>query len=85
MDTELIVVDVPISYRLILGHQWIEEIEAVTSPRHQCLKFPYQGKIIKIMGDEPIEVEAHLVVVPTTWPLIPESKDLAIEAMDSVK
>ena len=88
VDTELIVVDAPISYRLILGCQWIEEIKAVTSPRHQCLKYPYQRKIIKIMGDEPMEVEAHLVVVPTTtpaWLLIPESKNPVIEARDSVK
>ena len=52
------------------------------------MKFPYQGKIIKIMGDEPMEVEAHLVAVPTTrlaWPLIPERKNPIIEASDSVK
>ena len=41
IDTELIVIDAPFSYRLILGRQWIEGIKAVTSPRHQCMKFPH--------------------------------------------
>ena len=84
IETELIIVDAPISYRLILGRQWIEEIKAVTSPRHQCMKFPYQGKIIKILGDEPVEAEAHLVTVPTTTsaPLI---RDSAAKAISSVK
>ena len=87
-STKVIVVDVTISYRLILGRQWIEEIRTVTSPCHQCIKFPYQGKIIKVMGDELMEVEAHLVAVPTTTPVVgltPSRKDSAVEAVDSVK
>ena len=83
-NTELIIVDTSISYQLILGHQWIEEIKAVTSSRHQCMKFPYQGKIIKVLGDEPTEVEAHLVTVPTTT-LVSSVKDSAANAVDNIK
>ena len=83
-NTELIIVDASISYRLILGRQWIEEIKAVTSPRHQCMKFSHQGKIIKILGDEPIEVEAHLVTVPTTTSA-PSIRDSAAEVVNNVK
>ena len=39
------------------------------------------------MGDEPMEVKAHLVAVPTTtlsWPLIPESKNPAIDSVKQI-
>ena len=52
------------------------------------MKFPYQGKIIKILGDKPIEAKVHLVAVPTTTPalsLTPSRKDSTAEAVDNVK
>ena len=52
------------------------------------MKFPHQREIIKIMGDEPIEAEAHLMAVPTTTPalsLTPSRKDQVAKVVDSVK
>ena len=48
------------------------------------MKFPYQGKIIKILGNEPVEAKAHLVTVPTTTPA-PLIRDSAAKAISSVK
>ena len=45
---------------------------------------PLSRKIIKILGDEPMEAEAHLVTVPTTTPA-PSVRDTATEAVDNVK
>lgn len=36
---------------LILGRQWVDDLKAVPSTRHQCLKFPFKGKVINVKGD----------------------------------
>ena len=46
------VIDVPTSFNLLLGRPWIHQHKAVPSSLHQKVKFPYEGKIIKIKGDD---------------------------------
>ena len=54
-----------VPYQIILGRQWLDSLKGVSSARHQCLKFPHNGKIIKIAGDIPIkEAEANVIYLP---------------------
>ena len=63
--TQLIVIDVIVPYQIIFGRQWLDSLKGVSSPRHQCLKFPHNGKIIKIAVDIPSqEVEANVIYLP---------------------
>ena len=63
--TQLIVIDMNVPYQIILGRQWLDNLKGVSSPRHQCLKFPHNGKIIKITGDIPCkETDANEIYLP---------------------
>ncbi|MQM23597.1 hypothetical protein Taro_056663 [Colocasia esculenta] len=48
MSTEFLVLDVDLAYKAILGRPWLEQTLGVPSTAHQCFKFPYNGRIIKI-------------------------------------
>lgn len=45
------VLDIPLSYNILLGRPWIHEMKAVPSTYHQCLKFPYNGAEVNILAD----------------------------------
>lgn len=45
-DTIYQVLDIDLSYNILLGRPWIHEMQAVPSTYHQCLKFPYNGQEI---------------------------------------
>ena len=51
---EFYVMDIPATFNLILGRRWLNHMKAVMSTRHQCIKFPHLGKIVKLMGDPPV-------------------------------
>ena len=46
------VMDIRPSYSFLLGRPWIHNAGAVTSTLHQMLKYPVQGKIIIVHGEE---------------------------------
>ena len=46
------VMDIRPSYSCLLGRPWIHNAGAVTSTLHQMLKYPVQGKIIIVHGEE---------------------------------
>jgi len=39
-------------YNMILVRLWLDDLKAVSSSRHKCLKFPYRWQVVKIPGDE---------------------------------
>lgn len=45
------VLDLDLSYNILLGRPCIHDIQVVPSTYHQCLKFPYNGKEIMISID----------------------------------
>lgn len=45
------VLDIPLSYNILLGRSWIHEMKVVLSTYHQCLKFPYNGAEVSIPTD----------------------------------
>ena len=51
LDTECHVLDLDFPYNILLGRPWIHTLEAVPSTYHRCLKFPYQGREVKIPRD----------------------------------
>ena len=53
------VMDIRPSYSCLLGRPWIHNAGAVTSSLHQMLKYPVQGKIIKVHGEEEY-MKSHL-------------------------
>ena len=52
--------DIQPSYDCLLGRQWIHRARAVTSTLHQKLKYPAEGKVITICGEEEYIV-SHLM------------------------
>lgn len=50
-DTTCQVLDLDLSYNILLGRPWIHEIQAIPSTYHQCLIFPYNGQEIMFSTD----------------------------------
>ena len=51
-DSTFYVMDMRHSYSYLLGRPWIHNAGSVTSTLHQMLKYPIQGKIIIVHGEE---------------------------------
>lgn len=45
------VLDLPLTYNILLGRPWIHDMHVVPSTYHQCIKFPHNGVEITILGD----------------------------------
>ena len=50
MNIEFLVLDIPPTFKAILGRPWLKQIFGVSSTIHQCIKFPFQGKILKFQS-----------------------------------
>ena len=76
MPEEFYIMDIPATFNLILGRRWLNHMNAVMSSRNQCVKFPYLGKIVKMMRDPPViepeELQKLLTLQPV--PMTPEVK-----------
>ncbi|MQL78799.1 hypothetical protein Taro_011245 [Colocasia esculenta] len=64
------VLDIDPMFKAILGRPWLEALGAVPSTTHQCLKFPFQGRIIKVKSIATTHsVDAlHDTHLPSVWP-----------------
>ncbi|XP_073313462.1 uncharacterized protein [Primulina huaijiensis] len=51
--TVFTVVDAQSSYNIILGRPAVNEMRAVASTYHQKIKFPVQGRVVEVKGDQP--------------------------------
>ncbi|KAI5386852.1 hypothetical protein KIW84_073120 [Lathyrus oleraceus] len=58
-NTVFYVMDISPSYSYLLGRPWIHNVGAVSSTLHQKIKFPVNGRIITVCGEEDILV-SHL-------------------------
>ena len=76
MPEEFYIMDIPATFNLILGRRWLNHMNAIMSSRHQCVKFPHLGKIMKLMGDPPVIEPEELQILPTLQPapITPEVK-----------
>ena len=67
MPIEFHVVDVESPFNAILGRPWITALNAVPSIAHQCLKFSYEGKVVKLHNvnlPEPDYEEDKILTAP---------------------
>lgn len=73
-DTSCQVLDLDLSYDILLGRPWIHDIQVVPSTYNQCLKFPYNGKEISISADSnPFQYCSNLK--PTQEIIVPRNKE----------
>ena len=52
--TELMVVDAPSAYNMIVGWPWLNSMKVVPSTFHQKVKFPTANGIDEIQGDQAV-------------------------------
>lgn len=45
------VLDLDLTYNILLGCPWIHEMKAIPSTYHQCIKFPYNGVEVIVKGN----------------------------------
>ena len=67
MPIEFHVVDVESPFNAILRRPWITTLNAVPSVAHQCLKFSYEGKVVKLHNvnlSEPNQEEKKILATP---------------------
>lgn len=62
------VLDLLLSYNILLGRSWINEMKAVPSTYHQCLKFPYNRVEFSIHVDTNLPCNALTKGVDTFMP-----------------
>ncbi|MQL81729.1 hypothetical protein Taro_014190, partial [Colocasia esculenta] len=64
------ILDMDPSFWMIMGRPFIQALGVVTSTIHQCLKFPYKGRVVKVASKPTIlEVDAMTDnFVPSIWP-----------------
>ena len=73
--------DVESPFNVILGRPWITALNAVPSIAHQCLKFPYEGKLVKLHNvnlPEPDQEEKKLLVISTNEKSLLSFTDLTL-------
>lgn len=80
MPVDFYVLDIDQIFKAILEKPWIDNLNGVPSTAHQCLKFPFQGRIVKVECISMTRtVEAiSKKILPTLWP----TNKLVISVMD---
>ncbi|MQL89634.1 hypothetical protein Taro_022213 [Colocasia esculenta] len=70
VTVDFYVLDIDPMFKAILGRPWLESLGVVPSTAHQCLKFPFQGRIIKVKSIATTHsVDAlHDTHLPAVWP-----------------
>ncbi|MQL70849.1 hypothetical protein Taro_003153 [Colocasia esculenta] len=70
ITVDFYILDIDPMFKAILGRPWLEALGAVPSTAHQCLKFPFQGRIIKVKSIATTHsVDAlHDTHLPAVWP-----------------
>lgn len=65
------VLDLPLTYNILLGRPWIHSIQVVPSTYHQCLKFPHNGVEVTI----PIETTYPCNNIKQIESMVPHNKE----------
>lgn len=68
------IIDLDLSYNVLLGRPWIHDLQAIPSTYHQYVKFPYEEQEITIYADEnPLQYCSNLKM--TQEVIVPHSKE----------
>ena len=52
VEVDFIIVDAYSPYTAIVARPWLHTLEAVSSTLHQKVKYPFEGQIKEILGDQ---------------------------------
>ena len=52
VEVDFIVVNAYSPYTAVVARPWLHTLEAVSSTQHQKIKYPSEGKIEEILGDQ---------------------------------
>ena len=63
MEVDFIVVDAYSPYTAIVARPWLHTLGAVSSTLHQKIKYPSEGKIEEILGDQTMARQCMIAAI----------------------
>ena len=79
MEVDFIVVDAYSPYTTIVAKPWLHALGAVSSTLHQKIKYPSEGQIAEILGDQTMARQCMVAAIryrPKAKPVNLEEKEL---------
>ena len=63
VEVDFIVVDAYSPYTAIVARPWLHILEAVSSTLHQKVKYPSEGQIKEILGDQSLATQCMVAAI----------------------
>ena len=63
VEVDFIVVDAFSPYTAIVVRPWLHTLEAVSSTLHQKVKYPSEGQIEEILGDQAMTLQCMIAAI----------------------
>ena len=63
MEVDFIIVDAYSPYTSIVARPWLHTLGAVSSTLHQKIKYPSEGKIEEILGDQTMARQCMIATI----------------------
>ena len=79
VEVDFIVVDAYSPYTTIVARPWLHTLEAVSSTLHQEIKYPFEGQIEEILGDQTMARQCMVAAIrrrPEVEPMTLGEKEL---------
>ena len=79
VEVDFIVVDAFSPYTTIVARPWLHTLEAVSSTLHQKVKYPSEGQIEEILGDQAMARQCMVAAIrhrPEVEPMTLSEKEL---------
>ena len=79
VEVDFIVVDAYSPYTAIVARPWLHTLEAVSSTLHQKVKYPSEGQIEEILGDQAMARQCIVTTIrhrPKAEPMTLSEKEL---------
>ena len=79
VEVDFIVVDAFSPYTAIVARPWLHTLGAVSSTLHQKVKYPFEGKIEEIFGDQAVAQQCMAAAIrhkPKAEPMTYKEKEL---------
>ena len=67
---DLHVIDIPVTFAILLGRPWFHPLGGVPSTLHQKIKFPFEDRVVTISAETEAAIAA-LRLAPTEIPISP--------------
>ena len=63
VEVDFIVVDAYSPYTAIVARPWLHTLEAISSTLHQKIKYPFEGQIKEILGDQSMTRQCSVAAI----------------------